>query len=336
MKQTFFFLILGCFLMADASGQGSEQAGSSKQIWLGGVDPVAQSDRHTTNPPDYMDLFKPDAPWSTGAAATNVFKVGTAFMLRGTDDQLRTMIEGLKSRHIALAVEFGVLTGSDTCGKGIEGFGSPAAADALCKRIQKLGGQLDYIAMDEPVTWGHEKEGTIAKKWTTEKILGRCCQYPLPELVARASVKIATLQRYFPNVKIGLIDAVNGRYPHLGADIVTFIDLLQKATGLKLAFMHMDVSWDSDWRPQMELLVQRLRDRHIRIGVVFDGDVEASSDKQWIEQALGHYKDITRNPATAVDDLVFQTWTPRPAKMLPETDPTAWTYALKYAVTVGK
>ncbi|MDP4216502.1 MAG: hypothetical protein Q8927_09890 [Bacteroidota bacterium] len=330
MKQGLLFLILDCFLIISASGQRPVQTGSPRQIWLGGVDPVAQSDRHTSNPADYMDLFKPDAAWSTGAAATNVFKVGTAFILRGTDDQVRTVLEGLKSRHIALAVEFGVLTGSDTCGKGIEGFGSPAAAEVLCKKIKRLGGQLDYIAMDEPVIWGHEKQGTNAKG------LGRCCQYPIPELAARASVKIATLQRYFPDVKIGLIDAVSGRYPHLGADIVTFIDLLQKTTGLKLAFMHMDVAWDSDWQPQMELLVKRLRDRHIRVGVVFDGNEQSSSDRQWIEQALGHYKDITGNPATAVDDLVFQTWSPRPAKMLPETDPGAWTYVLKYAVTTGK
>jgi hypothetical protein len=250
-------------------------------------------------------------------------------MLQGTDDQLKTMIEGLRSRHIALAVEFGVLTGSDTCGKGVEGFGAPLAADALCKRIQKLGGQLDYIAMDEPVTWGHEKEGVKPGG-------GPYCQYSIEELVARASVKIATLQRYFPNIKIGLIDAVSGRYPHLGTDIIAFIDQLHKATGLKLAFMHMDVAWDSDWRSQLELLVKRLRDRHIRVGVVFDGNVGATSDKQWIEQALGHFKDITSNPVTAVDDLVFQTWTPRPAKMLPETDPSAWTYAIKYAVTAGK
>ena len=73
--------------MTGACGQAAVQAGSSKQIWLGGVDPVAQSERHISDPSDYMDLFKPDAAWPTGAAATNVFKVGTAFILRGTDDQ---------------------------------------------------------------------------------------------------------------------------------------------------------------------------------------------------------------------------------------------------------
>lgn len=56
-----------------------------------------------------------------------------------------------------MAVEQGVIGGSGAngCGKGVEGYASPAASEAVARRIKSLGGQLDCVAMDEPVWFGH-------------------------------------------------------------------------------------------------------------------------------------------------------------------------------------
>lgn len=317
--------LLLLFLLAAGLSDGPASAASS-EIWLGGVDPVVQADRHTDKPADYMTLFKNDAPWTVAASGVKVFKISTQIVRRGTDEQLTAIIESLKSRHIAMAIELGVLESSNRCGKGTEGFASPPAVEVVSKRIKEHGGQLDYVAMDEPVTWGREKTGQ-------NKLGFSYCQFSVPEMVEQAAQKIAILQRYFPNVRIGQIDAVNSRYPRLADDIIGFIDGLHKKTGVKIQFVHADVAWDSDWRPMLESLVSRLRTRGVRVGVVFDGDVNASSDEQWIEQALTRYRLIQGNPQTRADDLVFQTWSPRPTRMLPESDPGAWTYAVKYAVT---
>lgn len=301
---------------------------ASTAIWFGGEDPVVQKDKHKDNPADYMDIFKPDAPWSTAASGLTAFKISTQLALRGTDEQLQTVLVGLKSRHIALAIELGVLVTSDRCGKGTEGYGSPRTVEAVAKRIKSLGGRLDYIAMDEPVTWGHEKTGSNAKGFSY-------CQDEVADLVDQAAPKIAILQNYFPDVKIGEVDAVNGRYPHLANDIIEFIDLLHKKTGLKPAFVHADVAWDSNWQPMLENLALRLHNRGVRLGVIFDGDLKASSDEEWVSEALERYRSITGNPNINPDDLVFQTWSPRPTHMLPETDPGAWSYAVRYAVIAG-
>jgi hypothetical protein len=295
-------------------------------IWLGGEDPVVQKDKHKTQPADYMDMFQPNAPWSVAASGLTAFKVSTQLVLRGTDEQLRTVIDGLKSRHIALAIELGLLTASDRCGKGTEGYGSPAAVEAVAKRIKSLGGQLDYVAMDEPVTWGHEKTGSNAQGFNY-------CHDEVADLVNQTAPKIAILQRYFPNVQIGEIDAINSRFPHLANDIIAFIDTLHNKTGLKPAFVHADVAWDSTWQPMLEDLTRRLRARGVRVGVVFDGDLNATSDNAWVAQSLERYRVVTSNSKTKPDDAVFQTWSPRPTHMLPETDPGAWTYAVRYAVT---
>jgi hypothetical protein len=320
LKRVSCFSALMLMLSASVDAQTTTPA-----IWLGGEDPVVQSDKHKSQPADYMDLFKPDAPWSVAASGLTAFKISTQLVLRGTDGQLRTVIDGLKNRHIALAVELGVLTASDRCGKGTEGYGSPAAVEAVAKRIKSLGGQLDYVAMDEPVTWGHEKTGSNAQGFNY-------CHDEIADLANQAAPKIAILQRYFPNVQIGEIDAINSRFPHLANDIIEFIDTLHNRTGLKAAFVHADVAWDSNWQPMLEDLTRRLRARGVRVGAVFDGDLNAPTDAAWVAQALERYRVISSNLNTRPDDAVFQTWSPRPTHMLPETDPGAWTYAVRYAV----
>jgi hypothetical protein len=319
-KQVFSFII---FLLM-VSGPVAAQT-TSTAIWLGGEDPVVQKDKHKSQPADYMDMFKPNAPWSVAASGLTAFKISTQLVLRGSDEQLQTVIDGLKNRHIALAIELGILTATDRCGKGTEGYGSPATVEAVVKRIKSLGGQLDYVAMDEPITWGHEKTGSNAQGFNY-------CHDEVADLVDQAAPKIAILQRYFPNVQIGEIDAINGRFPHLSNDIIEFIDTLHKKTGLKPAFVHADVAWNSNWQPMLADLTRRLRARGVRVGVVFNGDLNASSDSVWVAQALERYKIITGNENTKPDDIVFQTWSPMPTHMLPETDPGAWTYAVRYAV----
>jgi hypothetical protein len=312
--------LVSCFTISVPMLSASVMAQTpSTAIWLGGEDPVVQKDKHKNQPADYMDMFKPNAPWSVAASGLTAFKISTQLVLRGTDEQLRTVIDGLKSHHIALAIELGVLTATDRCGKNTEGYGSPAAVEAVAKRIKSLGGQLDYVAMDEPVTWGHEKTGSNVQGFNY-------CHDEVADLADQAAPKIAILQRYFPNVQIGEIDAINSRLPHLASDIIEFIDTLHNKTGLKPAFVHADVAWDSNWQPMLEDLTRRLCARGVRVGVVFDGDLSAASDDAWVAQALERYRSITSNLNTKPDDVVFQTWSPRPTHMLPETDPGSLTY----------
>jgi hypothetical protein len=69
-----------------------------------------------------MDLFKPDSPWSNAAKNVTALKISTQFALRASDEQLTTLIKDLQRRHIALAIEIGVLVGSPRCGMGGRGL----------------------------------------------------------------------------------------------------------------------------------------------------------------------------------------------------------------------
>src|ERR1019366_7891568 len=106
-----------------------------------------------SDPSDYLDFFRPDAPWASAAAKLNGFKISTQLVMRGTDEQLKTGIEGLKARYVWMSIEMGLLFHSDeppSCGKGSEGYarapgpGRPSAAERVAKRLTALGGKLDY------------------------------------------------------------------------------------------------------------------------------------------------------------------------------------------------
>ena len=307
-------------------GRGACNAwAQATDVWLSGVDPEAQKSRHVTEPADYMDLFKPDAPWKKAASGLAVFKFGTRFVLHADDAELRTVIDDLKRRHIAFAVELGVLEsgGPGTCGYGVEGYGNPTAVESVAKRVKALGGQIDYVAMDEPVWFGH-----IVDK--VSKSAGRGCQYSVPEIAEKTAAKIAVLRRYFPDIKVGDIEPISARAPggpQSIEDILTFEDLLRQKTGAAPVFFHADMAWAfQGWQPLLETLAARLRVSGVRFGVICDGDATAGGNEAWVDQALQRCRAVAANPRTRPDDFISQSWEPLPTKMLPETDPGALTF----------
>jgi hypothetical protein len=299
-------------------------------VWLSGQDPEAQKNKHLDQPADYMDLFKPDAPWSQAASRLAVFKVGTRFVLHADDAELRTVLDDLKRRHIAFAVELGVLEsgGPGTCGYGVEGYANPTGVESVAKRIKALGGRIDYVAMDEPVWFGHIVD-KVAKGG------GTGCRYGLPELAEMAARKIAVLKRYFPDIRIGDIEPITARAvggPQSIDDIVAFEDLLRRKTGVAPAFVHADVAWTfQGWQPLLETLAVRLRASGVRVGIICDGDANAGGDAAWVRQALQRCQTVAADPKIRPDDLVVQSWEPLPTRMLPETDPGSLTYAARQA-----
>ena len=69
------------------------------QFWFAGDDPVVQADKHKSEPADYMDLFRPDAAWPASVQRLSVFKVSSQFLNRGSDEQIRTLIQGVRQRR---------------------------------------------------------------------------------------------------------------------------------------------------------------------------------------------------------------------------------------------
>ncbi len=263
---------------------------------------------------DYFDLFSPTAPWSTAATHVTVFKMYAA-MLDLDDATLRNMFADLKRRHIAFAIEWGPLDEPNRCGIG-EGFDGTLGLH-YAQRIQTLGGSLQYIAFDEPYDGAALYVGTNACHWT-----------PL-QTAQNAAKNLAQLQSVFPDVVAGDIEVLPN-----GAALDTWlegyeqwVDAWQAVTGKPLAFFHFDVDWSNDWKPAAAALTRALAARNIPVGHIYNGD-DGASDAAWIALGEQHMTDFETHAALIPDEAIFQSWEPYPKHLLPETDPTSFTYLI--------
>jgi hypothetical protein len=154
------------------------------------------------------------------------------------------LIEGLKERHIGMSIEMGLLFYSDTppsCGKGSEGYARepgtnrPSTVERVAKRLTELGGKLDYIELDEPVTWGYSRTGVTRGG-------APFCHQSIDVRVDQMAPQVALLQQYFPNMQFGLVDSINGRWPDLPQGILGLIDTMKRKLNVKISFVHTDVA----------------------------------------------------------------------------------------------
>ena len=127
--------------------------------------------------------------------------------------------------------------------------------------------------------------------------------------------------------QIGDIDPVTGQNLAEIDDLTRFADLFRKTTNVPLAFVHADIAWDSNWRPVLEELAERVHRRRLRLGVICIGDGKELRNEAWINQAVQRCRAILADPKIKADALIVQSWYQAPTKMLPETDPGALTYA---------
>jgi len=260
---------------------------------------------------DFMDLFQPDAPWARAASAIQIFKVSTQFLHRSTDAQLSTVIQDLRRRHISLALAAEIMSTTAQCGNGVPGFTTRAVIKTAVDRVSKLGGQIDYVAFDSPVAFGHMN---ILNK-------PNACSYTLDELVANIAPQIGLIKAAFPDVKFGDVEPVNNHTVGWLAEYLDFARKFQQGTGEHLSFMQADIIWYDNWRAQLVEWRRRLHEAGISYGVIFDGSSIDKSNLQWTTHAIERFRAVTRSPDTVPDDLVFQTWHSYPTQFLPDSRP---------------
>lgn len=269
-----------------------------------------------------MELFKPESPWSTTAAHVSVFQVSTQFITKASDETLKAMFADLKRRHIALAMGALMLSGDGTCGFGIEGYSAPRQMLAAATRIKKLGGELQYVAMDGPLMSGHFSEGPKA------------CHSSVAEIAKEVAGKVAHFRSVFPAVQIGDIEPVGLTKPANWVGIsLDWAKAYQTAVGEPLSFYHLDVQWRGPWQPQLRQLEKQLRASGTKIGVIYNGFGGDQTSVQWTQHAEEHVNAVESDPTLVPDHAVIQTWNRHPIRFLPETESGTLTNLVQRYIT---
>ena len=285
---------------------------------------------------DYLDLFRPDAPWKEAASHVEVFELSGHAILGPpappamSDADLSRIFADLKSRHIGLLIgtePLGRIGPVDStkgpigplgCGYHVESYGGPPPL-AVAQRAKALGAEPSYFGFDEPLYFGHVySEG--------DGIHG--CHEPIAEIARRVADVVRQVRAVFPGVKFGDVEpltfqpeAVWFRDDQWLADLSAWFDAYEAAVGEKLAFFRVDMWWTERYLFYMQSLFDLLARKGVPLQIIYNGDGGDQTDATWIAHAISHFKEFESGPWPNPSAVVFQYWTKNPTRVLPETDP---------------
>jgi hypothetical protein len=281
------------------------------QVWLS---PAFSFDGHTGSV-DNLELFKDSSPWAEARGRVNVFKVALHTVNQMPDENLANLLSYLDKAHIAFAIEYGMLAASDACGRGVEGFKPQNMPAHVANRVKQLGGRIRYIAMDEPLFFGHYFNGHNACHWTIDTI------------ARNAAPNIRQFRAIFPDVEIGDIEPVNNIKSDDWIEAVrNWIEAYQRESGTPLAFFHDDMIWREPIAARTRMLTAVLDSYGIKFGVIFNSRGDVSSDQEWLESAKRNIEEYRAGSLKAPDHIIIQSWKPYPTHVLPESNPLTLTH----------
>jgi hypothetical protein len=255
----------------------------------------------------YRELFEQGADWDNAASHIQIFKFGTYFLHHAPEADLAAIIQGLKSRHIALGMEGLMLIESERCGRGVESYGGKSAVPAIAERVKRLGGEITAIALDSPVWFGNGYDGP------------RACHDSIEDVAKQLAINVRIMKDAFPAVRFGEIEPLNPQTEGRIDMMLHFVREFQERTGERIRFVHADVIWQLPWRNQMVEWKRKVEAAGIAFGVICNGNPHEISDTDWTMRALERFQAMTRNPAFHPDDIIIQSWMPRPTELMPES-----------------
>jgi hypothetical protein len=269
--------------------------------------------------PDYMDLFRPDAPWASAASHVSVFSVSAEFLVHRPDSELQQLFADLKRRHIKFGAAMSPLSARPSpdapeCGIGVEGFSAPGEALMIARKVKQLGGTIDYYTMDEPLFFGH-----VYTEEAKDRLTKRAgCHLPISEIAQDAAKRITDVRSVFPEAKVGDAEPIKDLDD---GDISQWLAAFQSATGERLAYFRLDMIWRSSWQVRMGQLVKLLHSKQVPLQVIYDGTSFAASDRIWVDEAAQRFKEFEGANGISPEAVVMQSWHERPSRVLPESDP---------------
>jgi hypothetical protein len=313
-------MLLGGALMASVQAQ---------EIWF--APPTAASDTRLHRAVDLMDLFKPDAPWQQAASHIKVFQIPASYLSHAPQEEIDVIVADLNRRHIPLALIAGVMnvgprkTNPPCGGLGqVEGYGIPALARSNSEKIKKAGGVISFLAMDEPVWFGHYFDGKRGGQ--------PGCHSSIDQIVELSKEPLSVYLEEFPNIVIGDTEPTDiAEKDHWKDDMTAWANGFRKLTGKPLAFMHLDIPFkrpgEEGYAVEFFHYAERLKQQGLigSIGVIYDGTPDDASDEAWVQDAKEHIRLIEDKNKLRPDRVLVQSWQAYPQHVLPESAPGSLT-----------
>jgi hypothetical protein len=289
------FASLVGFLAATSSPVGAVLPVSADRIWFSPGPGTL----------DYLQLFENPEQWTRARSVISVFKFyaqhtqtpASATVGPNTYDALvrAGAFRKLSAWHIKTALEAGSVK-EFWCTPDSSGMDASirSTLDAV-KAITDAGGELTYLAMDEP--------------WVSGR--AAVCNGPALEPTAdRVATYMSAVGRAHPALKIGLIEA----YPFSSASAIESMVQLLRARGVTPAFLHMDVDWHhlqaGDFARDMKRLQAFAGSLNIPFGIIivgYNGEADALYALD-VAGLAGLMADTFQSWEAMPQHIIFQSW----------------------------
>jgi hypothetical protein len=318
------------------------QTAASLEVWFGPASRYSTADQPRPRAVDLMEMFKPDAPWQNAASHIQVFRISPNFFHRtgkeNNQDEVNAVVADLKRRHIALALEVGlinVMPGS--CPDKIqEGYGTVPEARKIIDMIKMANGEIQYLNMDELLNYGHYFGHSENKSG---------CQLPISQIISRSMELLHLFKQEFPNIIIGETEPTAmmreeghdhiAERPDWKDSMLQYYTQFRDTLGQPLDFLILDPQWEFKRGSVAKDVAafynyaEELKRRGLikRIGMMYNGGGPFDkTDAAWVRDAREHMAIVEQNYRPRPDIIAFFSWQDYPSHALPD-DPSANTLA---------
>ncbi|MEZ4481913.1 MAG: PKD domain-containing protein [Dehalococcoidia bacterium] len=269
--------------------------------------------------PDFQDLFNGVGQWDIARGQVDVFQLYWEWVTKVPPADVVEAVQFLEAAGIQVAVEVPALqwqTAGPVCGVTGEGWVEDHVAIALevLDRIDAAGVTVDYLTMQEPYT---SASPTTAAPYPAQ------CNWSMAQIAAHVANYVAAVHAEYPDVRFGDVESDHAS----PAELAAWAQAYETATGVPLAYLHLDVDWSfrSDW-PERALQVEQLTGAAlIPFGIIYNGLHTDPSSGAWIANALAHAAQYEGQVGGSPQHVDFQSWHRYPNQLFPDTDPNAMT-----------
>jgi hypothetical protein len=258
--------------------------------------------------------------WEHASRHASVLKLNPGYITDASDEDLAALSENVSRLGIAVGVEVQpvAMQPSDHCGN-TEGYDDIKHASLVISKLQRARLIPKYIALDEPVWFGHYAEGPLP------------CRFTIPDVAGRVADIVTRYLEAFPNVTVGDIEPVPplSMRPDWESTYRTFKQELEQRTHHVLAFVQVDVDWPNPgWPQHLMEFAKVVRQLGMGLGIIYNGDGSDPNEIEWLAHARHNFTLIESAYGIIPSQAVFQTWNRFPNHALPETSPSAHTWLI--------
>ena len=182
----------------------------------------------------------------------------------------------------------------------------------VLRRIRSVGGTVSFVSINEPFSGGVLWDGPNACHWSTATVAKKVAAF------------VKAVHAEFPAIEIGLIEGYNG--PPWVDYVKEWIAAYEAAVGERLPFFHLDRDYTvRGWPDDTAQIQAYVRSRGTRFGLYYSTWPPPETNAEWFAGATAAVQAFEVEGAGPPDDAIFQVWTEKPDRFLPETGATTMT-----------